>query len=465
MPVAATAPARVSAGPNLNGFEALGSASAAANPNSPAVVSILRVTDMLLPFGLGPSFAPYDPSGTTRYNDTTDPDKLLRWTTLGEAICVSMGYDTLPAPPTAAADVASLLAPRAIGAGAYRAIFDRAQLVLDDFVPFIDSNSNGVFNAANDTRLGLELPLALHVLDAFHAGQSTPAIDRAIPGTVNINTASLPVLRCLPLLSPPWTTTSPNNTDPLGQPWWWRGGTPPPGINEDVDAAAAILAYRDKIDTPLRPSAVEAGIGLPRDGYVSFADESAPGTRQPPNDPYETLTGRTLSTQIGATPTSQGTGVSEQPGLRSTGELLAVRMRTVDPSSAKYRFNMDHLGFDTTTPPPFSGGTPVDSDAPGFTSLNPATTTTTAAAYSIANDYKEKLALAGGVMNTITTRSDYFAVWFLIHGYKRGDCEGIDNDAAMVPSVQRRFLMVVDRSNVTKEGQKPRVLLFKEVPL
>jgi hypothetical protein len=34
----------------------------------------------------------------------------------------------------------------------------------------------------------------------------------------------------------------------------------------------------------------------------------------------------------------------------------------------------------------------------------------------------------------------------------------------MIPSVARRFLMVIDRSQVTQLGQKPKVLLMQEVP-
>ena len=35
----------------------------------------------------------------------------------------------------------------------------------------------------------------------------------------------------------------------------------------------------------------------------------------------------------------------------------------------------------------------------------------------------------------------------------------------MVPSIQRRFVMVVDRSNVVSEGDKPRILMMEEVPM
>jgi hypothetical protein len=34
----------------------------------------------------------------------------------------------------------------------------------------------------------------------------------------------------------------------------------------------------------------------------------------------------------------------------------------------------------------------------------------------------------------------------------------------LVPTIRKRYVMVVDRSNVTEKGQSPRVLLFRELP-
>jgi hypothetical protein len=79
--------------------------------------------------------------------------------------------------------------------------------------------------------------------------------------------------------------------------------------------------------------------------------------------------------------------------------------------------------------------------------------------------YDEKLALTSSFINTITTRSDYFAAWFVVHGYREEDTTNLtSNTQPMIPSVARRFLMVIDRSQVTQLGQKPKVLLMQEVP-
>jgi len=83
----------------------------------------------------------------------------------------------------------------------------------------------------------------------------------------------------------------------------------------------------------------------------------------------------------------------------------------------------------------------------------------------IINDYDEQLTIANAVMNMIDTRSDVFCVWFVVHGYLPTDVEGLADDEPMVPSIARRYIMIVDRSNVVRLGEKPKILLFQEVPL
>jgi len=80
-------------------------------------------------------------------------------------------------------------------------------------------------------------------------------------------------------------------------------------------------------------------------------------------------------------------------------------------------------------------------------------------------EFDQKLAIANGLFNTISVRSDVYAVWFIVHGYQRSDVEGLRPEEPMVPSVARRYFMIVDRSNVTKLGDKPKILAFKQLPL
>ena len=76
-----------------------------------------------------------------------------------------------------------------------------------------------------------------------------------------------------------------------------------------------------------------------------------------------------------------------------------------------------------------------------------------------------RLAVAGAMLNTISVRSDVYAVWFVVRGYQQSDVDGLQPEDPMTPSVERRYVMVLDRSNVVRRGDKPKVLLFKEVPL
>lgn len=83
---------------------------------------------------------------------------------------------------------------------------------------------------------------------------------------------------------------------------------------------------------------------------------------------------------------------------------------------------------------------------------------------AVPGDYAEKLTPMAAISNIATTRSDFFAVWFVIHGYTAEDVVGLAPTDPLSPSVARRFLMVVDRSNVTSQSDRPKVVLFREVP-
>ena len=81
------------------------------------------------------------------------------------------------------------------------------------------------------------------------------------------------------------------------------------------------------------------------------------------------------------------------------------------------------------------------------------------------DDYAEKLALASGVLNMVSVRSDYYAVWFVVQGYRESDVANLRPEDPLIPTLQKRYMMVVDRSNVIEPGDKPKIVLLKEVPL
>ena len=65
----------------------------------------------------------------------------------------------------------------------------------------------------------------------------------------------------------------------------------------------------------------------------------------------------------------------------------------------------------------------------------------------------------------MSVRSDFFAVWFIMHVYQPSDVEGLLPEDPLIPSVAKRYLMIIDRTNVTREGDDPEVVLLKEVPM
>ncbi|MCW5775282.1 MAG: hypothetical protein KIS87_02400 [Phycisphaeraceae bacterium] len=369
-------------------------------------LSRFRVADLLLPLGLGPT------------QDPLAADEDERWTTLSEALAIALYFENPPSGLYQNAFTMDVGAPRG-------SALEAGQLVLDDFVPFTNADNSGIFNPQTDVRWGLGVPLALTVLDAFTTmPREFGSTNVGTFGVINVNTAPLEVLRAVPGFSP-------MAPPPSGTSWW--SGT---GHDETSDIASTVYAYRDRLAV------------FPRDFYgvptnlLNFRDGSGgPPPGSPPGyDPADD--GRTFATGIPA--------IREMPGLLTPGELLAVR-DTEYPDTA-FPHDIDRLGFN---------GQSVSH--PGLESVRYGTGGTETDDF--ADDWAERLVIANAAMSSVSVRSDVFAVWFVLHGYQESDVKGLANDQPMTPSIARRFLMVVDRSNVVRPGDKPRILLFKEVPL
>jgi hypothetical protein len=404
----------------------------------------LRPADMLLPIGVAPMSVPLT-SAAIPWTDATDPGALNRWTTLAEGMAMALGYDQRPATvPAIPSDILQLYYPQPNpddGGVTQITPLDRGNLRLDAYVPFFDANPTAIraFTASSDLRAGLEIPMALNVLDVFHtAGTQSDSLERGVPGLININTASTPVLRSLPMLSPPLVTA------PNGTPWWWWTGAGAHNFSSDI--AATVEAFRDKSTVLLRPGSAAAPGGI---DFVFFNDQGGGIT---PDVSPELLNGRDSSTQI--------SGIGEQPGFRSPGAILAARFRLPATTSFAWQGNIDYLGFDVD-----GSGVPVNNGREGVDSVLYRSGGGAWGPDALRNEYKERLTIANGVLSSITTRSDTFAVWFVVQGYRKSDVEGLTGNDPLVPSVQRRFLMILDRSNVKALGDKPRVLAFRELPI
>lgn len=305
----------------------------------------------------------------------------------------------------------------------------------------------------------------------------------------------------------------------VGGPSWWGAGS---GLDRNVDLVATLVAARDKTRAFLRPqsSLTEATVsaaGLDPANVTPILDPNAPAgiaaevitfnDRDPTqSDPIaardlywpqglsRVQLEEWLRDREGRYSRSEIPGVSENLGFGTIGALQTAIIRDGDtttnrttllnPAGARVDIGglpigMDFMGYRTvaSTPPAFpnlDGRIQQDSSRPGFTStLYPTRFVSSArlraadevAVDSIAGEYKEKITPLAALSNVITTRSDYFAVWFVIHGYEESDVSGLASNDPLVPSIARRFLMVIDRSNVVVAGQRPRVVLFREVPM
>jgi len=395
-----------------------------------------RWADALLPLGVGPVERP---TGIV-FNP------LERYTTFGEALAAALGYENFVA--MTANDPMRIYEPLAAPyaradlrtADPSMLPFDRGHLRLDAFSTFYDANGNGAFDPADDRR-GLEIPPALAILDEFSAGRAS-TLNFAKPGLININTASHTVARNLPLLSPPPTN------DVSGATWWWWGGPNDP-LNERSDIATTLIAYRDKSRAYFRRTSYIPSVALPTYTSVSFNDNDGGGNAATPDSPYGDLFGREFWGGV--------EGVHERPGFLSLGEVGLANFRDGTTASLGYRCNITHLGHDVN-----NAGVPTNSSRVGL--LSSEYPTGTSSRDGLINEYKEQLMLLNALGATTSARSDYFAVWFVLHGYKPRDVNNLKPTEPIVPSVRRRFLMVLDRSNVTRRGDQPNVVLFKELP-
>ena len=399
-------------------------------------VSTLRVADLLLPLGVGPM---NDPS-------VVDPsDMAPGWITLSEALGLALNYSNPPVGHPAF-DIYNKIGDSQVGG------LDRGNLSLTKYVPFEDQNNNRVydppFSGGQDRARFPGIPLALNLFNVFTTGSpQSGSLTSVTPGLININTASPTVLRVLPLLSP---TTEPLSASAGWQYWRTRSGLPPTGgpvtvpdpssavgATDGTDVAATLLAQRDKLPT------------LDRDSQIVTFENTAG------SDPFNMATadGRSLTTRI--------PGIREVPGLGTPGEIMTLIDRTGAanaPGNTRVpdRDQIDYLGRDGS----------MSGTAGMTTSLyrDPANTSGPKTPNQIKDDYAEKVAVAAAAMNSITVRSDIFAVWFVVNGYQKSDTENLKLEDPLTPSISKRYLMVVDRSNVVRKGEKPRIIMFTELP-
>lgn len=347
-------------------------------------------------------------------------------------------------------------------------------------------------------------------------GRSTAAgsATELVPGKININLAPYRVKMLLPMLSPSPDLMDPTNTGlfdswlydgrftdatnslvtPLQLPPSLAGANPPtprmaatrlwdPFNNtwDKWDIAATFEAYANKSVMMTRTFFGDPPV------KVDFSDDRRNGQNTP---------GRDDATRIHADDLSQG-GLRDAPGFKSVGEIMMADIRlSTDPEvvsrvtgegytgnakpdtqnsisrlahdgASNRSLGIESVGYGQDRVKkifgahPGSGGVP---NVPSSTETFYANRIVPEGADDIVDDYDEKLSVANAILNSISVRSDVFCVWFVVNGYTPEDVQ-VDDGFPMVPSVARRYVMVVDRSNVDSPTTKPKIVMLREVPM
>ncbi|MFO0829714.1 MAG: hypothetical protein U0572_16355 [Phycisphaerales bacterium] len=314
-------------------------------------------------------------------------------------------------------------------------------------------------------------------LDAAELRRFTNAArfrEEMTPGLVNINNVLPEVMRSAPMMARlcnndfAFTTSDQLIINPL--------------LNPFTRVVDSLLRYRDR--TILQTSGTIAP-AVPNPNFLPGYVERGlpPGNAAAPLPPgipgTNGFMGPTLNGQIanGVLP-----GLRGERGFASIGELLLLQRYLDDPAvdawNLERSYSIEFAGLDPyrvseSSPgngaPDYYGGI-----APRFSTdqTQGRTTPDTFAAAPpavivpdrVGGDAEKRSLLFKGVSNMITTRSDVFTVWFRVRAVKQDPTTGIwDGTRKDLIADDSRYVMIVDRSNVKKPGDKPRILALRKV--
>jgi hypothetical protein len=322
-------------------------------------------------------------------------------------------------------------------------------------------------------------------------------------GLLNINTASIEALKTLPSM----TELVYDDTGRYDGPTLGSGTIAPQipepgssGGNPYVRMPLAIEIYRNQLDpnsstTPWVPKTTNA-----MDVYL---DQSKPAT-----DPlYPTYVDRGDTIAPATTPllipsplpvsgleVAYNTGMQSQRGISTIGEVVgmarqasemswSIRSSGTDPynqnSTRVRRFtsnNYDpHKGWETrddsaTDTKLEALDARLSTDRQGVRQFDFVTGSTIADRQVLTydsnyGDSEELNLLFKGISNLVTTRSDVFTVYFKVRTVKQnpidGKWNGTDRETVLDDA---RYVMCVDRTNVNRPSDQPRIVYFSRVP-
>ena len=277
---------------------------------------------------------------------------------------------------------------------------------------------------------------------------------RGTPGMVNINTATREVMRALPH---GFRLVHESNFD--------QNAT-----YDYIDPAGTLRPPYPHLD----PSAGEYSAGRTRlaEAIETYrARLGAPFVNPGLEDPLPDYGGRGLQNTATPPPFVELNFSRGDYGFESIGEITALlRPGRVavsgNPVNAQWNrsWQVDVAATDHLRSV-FGGDTDIDVDLsvdvmdrydPATTSFLPDET---------AQDDEEASLLFNAMSNIITTRSDSFIVYFKIRNVRVNPVTGIwdATDPEFIVD-ESRYMMIVDRSNVDRPTDSPRILLYEKVP-
>ncbi|MCZ6612720.1 MAG: hypothetical protein O6941_08795 [Planctomycetota bacterium] len=273
------------------------------------------------------------------------------------------------------------------------------------------------------------LPAGLRVLDAFvcdgigvnsgGAGEFLNAngfSGKMTPGLININTAPVEVMRALPHMT---RMVHEANS---------------PSDNLYVRIPEAIVQYRERFNgiSPMDPNYLLYSTGIPS----------------------------------GANYSGRAGGLRPERGLASIGELtlLTKPAQFVPPLPLLEPNENWQVDFAALRPLVVGGAGGVESTQIS-TDVNDVFDPMGDVPDQVAQDVEEQNLLFAGISNLITTRSDMFTVYFKIRSFRQNRVTGIwdATDPEYIVD-DSRYVMLVDRSEVNRPTDKPKILYLEKLP-
>ncbi|MCH8165885.1 MAG: hypothetical protein IH889_09785, partial [Planctomycetes bacterium] len=266
------------------------------------------------------------------------------------------------------------------------------------------------------------LPAGIRVLDAFvcdDRGVALGATDqdaflnahgfsgKTTPGLININTAPPEVMRALPHMT--------RMVHELNSP----------ALNPYVRLPEAIVQYRERFGDPTDTS----------DPLPPYGNRGAQGGFMP--------------------------GLRPERGMASPAEVMLLE-------NSGNSIEVGHLDeeWDDSWRVDFAALRPAALGTPGgVQSTQISTDVIGSQPDNVATDAEERNLLFAGISNLITTRSDMFTVYFKVRSFRQNRVTGIwdATDPEYIVD-DSRYVMLVDRSEVNRPTDKPKILYLEKLP-